>query len=200
MKNKVLVFGVLSVASSLVGYLASQDSHTPSTRLSEFSTVKEAKKATITNDFMSPSVLFASQVKESSKQKDKTLLKSHLLKESYYKNYTLGAAEVGKSLELLENEHELLLQNMRKEGVKIDVVTSLKPRLNIAITLYLGLTLGELTSDDVQSLKLSNRDWYVLKTFSESKDFALMLKRNSLTSEFLQIDNLTNYYQKTAKL
>jgi hypothetical protein len=199
MNNKVIIFGIISAVSTLIGYMASQN-NTPGIRVSNYSTLEEAKKASVTNDFMSPTVLFASQVKKDTINKEKKLLKSPLLKESYYKNFSLGATELGKSLELLENEHEILLQNMRKEGVKIDAVTSLKPRLNIAITLYLGLSLGELTSDDVQKLKLSNREWYVLKTFSESKDFAIMLKRDSLTSEFLQIENLTNYYQKTAQL
>lgn len=202
MDGKQLAFTLITLASISFGayhFYNSENAHSPNKlTMRNFSTLELAKKAHIKNDVVGPSLLFASQVKtDKTSVAKKEEMKSPLLKESYYKNFNRQPNEIGDNLELLEKEHEVLLQNMRKEGFKIDRITNLKPRLAIAITYHLNLPLGELTEQDLDTLKLSNREWYIIKTFSESKDFALMLKRNSLTSDFIQLDNLTKYYSNS---
>lgn len=200
MKSWQSSFFITIVLSSLLGlYYSIRDEKGPEQNDQEvYSTLESARKAHIPTGAIPTSLLFASDVKTQKKQNtNRENLKSLLLKKSYYRNFTKGAIEIGNSIELLEKEHEILLQNMRREGIKIDPVTNLRPRLAIAITYHLNLSLGELTLQDLDSLELSSREWYIIKTFSESKDFVLMLKRNSLTNDFVQLDNLKQYYSNS---
>ena len=85
--TKLATFGSLITVSVLAvgGYYAlSSDtplSHTNKTPLRNFSVLDEAKKAQVQNQFIEPSVLFASEVKKQDKvKKDLNDRKSPLLK------------------------------------------------------------------------------------------------------------------------
>lgn len=116
------------------------------------------------------------------------------LKNAYYELYSMQPAVLANSLDQIEKKHTDLLTQMRTNGLKIDPITNLKPRLALAISYHLNLHVSDLSANDIHQLNFSNKEWYILKTFSESKDFRIMLKRNTLTSDFVKIDNLASIY------
>ena len=182
----------LSLGSSY--YFYSSDEDTNNQASSVFSVKEAARSISFKKDYIDTKLLFASQIESEKKISHREDQKSSLLKKLYYKNFLMAPSRIANYIELLEKEHEILIHNLDIEGVEIDRLTSLKPRFNIALTYFLGIKLGDLSNEDLETIKLTNKQWYIIKTFSESKDFLIMLKRDALTPEFVQIDNLTKYY------
>lgn len=158
-----------------------------------FSTNELAKKAHIeSSSVISSKILLASELKQNKNFNNDE--KVSTLKEDYEKNFLMPLPKIASQLNLIEKQHKELMNKMLRDGQKIDPVTRLRPRLAITLTLYLNLQMGSLKQHNIEEINLTSKEWYILKTFSESNDFKIMLKRDTLNSDFLQIDNLVNYY------
>ncbi len=154
-----------------------------------FSVYKEALAAKKNSGAAATAVLFASDVLQEKGEKE-----VNKLKKEYYAYFDKHPRELADSLDHMEKLHYSLVSEMIKRRLRVDAITTLKPKFALTLSYYLNLNVTELRPTDLHNLKLSNREWYLLKTFSESRDFKIMLKRGTLTADYLQIDNLASIY------
>ena len=89
--------------------------------------------------------------------------------------------ELGFKLETLKSEHYDLLSKLRRQGVEVNAFMYLKPQLAIVLAIYLNRSISDLYEVDLSQLQITNKQWYLLKTFADSNDLKVLLQRSSLT-------------------
>lgn len=188
--SKQTVFALISLFSIAIGayYSNLHSTHTGQTKipLRKLSVYEEAMKAQYFSSALSLKQIHPSNNVDSQKAfENQDSINSFKLLNSYNEQFKNEQSYLGDNLKNLENHHYILLNKMRNEGITIDSVTNLRPRLKIIVSFYLNLKPYELTSYDLDGLKLSNQEWHALKNFSESKDFELLLKRGRLSSDYI---------------
>lgn len=146
-----------------------------------------AKNANLITKINNPNLIIKRKIKS-----QKVIIKSNDLdiKKIYFSQYKKGQNQLANNIRTLEQEHTKLLKDLREAGVKIDQITKLKPRLHIALSVYLDLKPEQLNTQDIISLNLSNREFFLLKSFSESNDFILLLKRGELVKDHFNFERL----------
>ncbi|MAX66961.1 MAG: hypothetical protein CME66_08495 [Halobacteriovoraceae bacterium] len=98
------------------------------------------------------------------------------------------------NLSKIRRQHNKLIQKMKENDMQVGKVLRMDPLMALALSYYLDLDISELKDSDIDNIVLSNQQWYQLKTFVESNDFQIMLKRETLTHEFIQLENLEMAY------
>lgn len=115
---------------------------------------------------------------------------SNKLKRKYLSFRTQGQKEISSRLSSIEEDYKKLNEFLYDNNIKIDPIFTIKPRFLIAMALHLDINLSDLTVEDIRSRGLKNAEIFKIKTFSESEDFRILLKRGELSPERLQLDNL----------
>ena len=154
----------------------------------------------VKSNLASNNILLASEIKKDIEKDKFNPQEIQKLKKKYYKRLALKQGDLGKNIETIELEHKELLRSMRLAGVKIDALTELGPKLTTSLSFLLNVHVSDLSDADIINLKFTNYEWYLLKKFSNSKDFKIMLKREMLTTEFVQIENLAEIYSSKKAL
>ncbi len=98
------------------------------------------------------------------------------------------------NLSKIRRQHNQLIKKMKDNDMQVGKVLRMDPLMALALSYYLDLDISELKDSDIDNIVLSNQQWYQLKTFVESNDFQIMLKRETLTHEFIQLENLEMAY------
>lgn len=194
-RNKVL-FAFAFLSCTFLVYLY-QNNETTDKPEKSFSTYAAAAKVNRNISASPAHVLFASQVKKTKAIENRVSLK---LKTSYFTSLDQHPLKLSSDLPNIEKKHARLLETMRKEGYKIDRIVQMKPKLAIVLSVYLNIPVSKLHPNDLNTLELTNKDWYLIKRFSESNDFKLMLKRDTLTNDYVQLENLSKIYENTNSL
>ncbi|MBT4792811.1 MAG: hypothetical protein HON90_14645 [Halobacteriovoraceae bacterium] len=188
-KKLTIMASSLAVVVVLTFTLSGTDDSKPARSFSVYHNAVKVNKS-----FTQNNILLASEVKSSTDNSKSDYLKVMTKKHQYFTLLNKQQSVLANNLKILDQKHQELISKMKNEGIKIDALTNLKPRLTIALSYLLNLQIQDLTEDDIKNLKFSNQEWYLLKTFSESKDFKVLLKRKMLTSDFVQFESLNELY------
>lgn len=113
---------------------------------------------------------------------------------------SLPQEQVSHLINELEQEHAAIISQYKDEGRKISKILQLNPRYKIVIATYLEVDPGILSLEDLDRLKLESSELYFLKTFASSNDLLILLSKNQLTKEYLQINNLQRIYGNNHQL
>ena len=147
---------------------------------------------------VSPAKMLMAEVKPHVlKKKKKTSIQEVTLpdEQNFYQKFDIAQNELVSNLKSLEKEHQEVLNSYRKNKIYINSKLRFEPRLLIVLSFYLDKEITEITNRDIKELDLKSSDWYLLKTFSESKDFEILLQRKSLNPHHVRIDELKGKYQ-----
>lgn len=120
--------------------------------------------------------------------------------EVFYSKFDLSQPLLANNLNELENEHKELLNQYRKNKKFINSKMRLNPRLLIVISFYLEKEIENISNRDIDELNFTSSEWYLLKTFSQSKDFEILLKREKLESKHVQIQELQERFNRLVQV
>ena len=146
---------------------------------------------------VSPAKMLMAEVKPHVFKKKKISIQEVILpdEQNFYQKFDIAQNELVSNLKSLEKEHQEVLNSYRKNKIYISSKLRFEPRLLIVLSFYLDKEITEITNRDIKELDLKSSDWYLLKTFSESKDFEILLQRKSLNPHHVQIEELRGKYQ-----
>jgi hypothetical protein len=147
--------------------------------VNSFSVVAKAKKAN--SEGINPSLI--AQIKNID---DKIVSEIESRKASYMKFTSFSQTELANNILDIEKKRKELKTFLYDNNMNIDPIVEMKPRFLVAMAFYLNLNLSDITVNDIHTTGLNNKQIYTLKTYSESQDFILLLKRGELRLEHVQ--------------
>lgn len=198
--KKITTFTLAFFSCLLIGYGILYISMSENLVDSASKSIKE--KALKSQVAMSQSLF--KQIKKEAKDKSKNLIKSEvLLTKSQYKEkmerlmsqLSLEQEEVAKRIDLLEFEHQDLINLARRSKIKIKPIELISPSMRYYLGNYLDISSTRMNDEDLKSLKLSAEDWSYIRSFVKSKDFKALLSENRLSQNLVNPHRLKLTYQ-----
>jgi hypothetical protein len=147
--------------------------------VNSFSVLKKAKL--VNSPGISPNLI--SQINNVD---SKILREADEKKSSYMKFVKFSQNELATNMTEIYKNQKSLNTFLYDNNMKINPIFQVKPRYLIAMAFYLNLNLTDITTDDIENTSLSNSQLFKIKSFSESNDFMLHLKRGDLIPEDIQ--------------
>ena len=148
--------------------------------VNSFSVIAKARKASEVGG-INPGLI--NQIKNIN---TKTMDRVKSQKKSYMEFTNYSQTQLANNILDIEKKHKELNKLLYDNNLKIDPIFEMKPRFLVTMAFYLNLNLTDITVNDIQLTGLNNKQVYTLKTFSESQDFLLLLKRGELSLEHVQ--------------
>lgn len=127
------------------------------------------------------------------KQMDKEL--TEIEKIELYEEYITGLkSNIVNQLSRFNELKDYSLEWKLKNAIKPYPLEEWPTELVLALSYIVDLSYEETMKMKVEEFNLSKEHLRVIRNYSESNDLALMIKRNELTREYLEYNNLRKYY------
>lgn len=107
---------------------------------------------------------------------------------------SLPQEQLAYHLENLEIEHSQILKDLELSGHTHSEVMQLNLRYRIVLAFFLDINPGELTDQLKNRKEINSEQKFYLKKLSQSNDFKLLLEKNRLSPEYVQLENLKKLY------
>lgn len=133
--------------------------------------------------------------KEQSDQALLTESEYRLKYEKLIEQLSLSQNEIAKKIDLIELEHQNLINLARQSGIKISAVESLSPSMAFYLSSYLDIDIERLSDDDLNKIKMSSEHWNYIRTFLNSNDFKILLSKNRVDQHLINPERLKLTYQ-----
>ncbi len=133
--------------------------------------------------------------KEQSDQALLTESEYRLKYEKLIEQLSLSQNEIAKKIDLIELEHQNLINLARQSGIKISAVESLSPSMAFYLSSYLDIDIERLSDDDLNKIKMSSEHWNYIRTFLKSNDFKILLSKNRVDQHLINPERLKLTYQ-----
>lgn len=183
MDNRILFFSLLIPMSILlvVLNLNSNKEHKEKPIFSVYTSAEEANQSIISSNRIDQ-LLLSSDVKKTFKNE----AYAKELNNTIAKKLTLPQTDIAKELDQLENDHKELIQYIHTNQLTINRIDEYGPKLKLMLSFYFDINPENLTINTIEEANLDSKTLYLLKTFSESKDFIILLSRSEMSSEFAE--------------
>lgn len=133
--------------------------------------------------------------KEQSDQALLTESEYRLKYEKLIEQLSLSQNEIAKKIDLIELEHQNLINLARQSRIKISAVESLSPSMAFYLSSYLDIDIERLSDDDLNKIKMSSEHWNYIRTFLNSNDFKILLSKNRVDQHLINPERLKLTYQ-----
>ena len=112
---------------------------------------------------------------------------------------SIPQAQISYLIKELENEHKKIVASIDPLTPNYKVIT-LPLKYRILLSIYLNKFPGDMTDSDLAKLDLSQEERYYFHKLSQHNDFVLLLEKNMLTRDYLELQNLKNLYATDLEL
>ena len=132
------------------------------------------------------------------KQRNQSLLSESEFRSKYenlIEQLSLSQNEIAEKIDLIELEHQNLINLARQSGIKISAVESLSPSMAFYLSNYLDIDIERLSEDDLNKIEMSSEHWNYIRTFLNSNDFKILLSKNRINQNLINPERLKLTYQ-----
>lgn len=191
MDNRALFFSILIPLSILlvVLNLNSKKEHKEKPIFSVYTSAEEANQSIISSNRIDQ-LLLSSDVEKTFKKE----AYARELTNTITKKLTLPQADIAKELDQLENNHKELIQYIHTNHLTINRIDEYGPKLKLMLSFYFEINPENLSMNTIEDANLDSKTLYLLKTFSESKDFIILLSRSEMSPDFAEPNYLSITY------
>ena len=106
----------------------------------------------------------------------------------------LPQVQLASILTQVNDDHITSLNEIRDLNIIVSDYDKIQPSLRIVLSFYLDEDISNLNTINLQELKLSQQDWYLLKAFANSQELISLLDRGEMSSEYVELSYLKDSY------
>lgn len=112
--------------------------------------------------------------------------------------YKDDSLDISSKITIIKNFQDKALDWNKKNNKEPKKIISMKPEMALTLALVLEESLEDILSESF-TLELPLQDIYIIKTFSESKDFHLLVSQNRLNEDNITLLSLREVYSNASE-